>query len=293
MSEIPKILVTGTSGHLGALIIDELLKLVPPGSLIAGARRPEALGILAARGVETRIVDYNDPSTLASALQGVDRLLLVSSSEIGQRAAQHHHVIQAAKEAGVKFVAYTSLLHADTSELALAEEHLETETELAASGIPYALLRNSWYIENYDAAIRSGADSGAIYGSAGDGINSAAARVDFAEAAAKVIAAPSVQSGAIYELAGDEAFTMNDLAAAISSVAERDVKYVNLPEAEYSAALQNVGLPKVAADIYAQSDTALSHGALFDDSRTLSKLIGRPTTSLASVVAATLDRVNA
>lgn len=293
MSETPKILVTGTSGHLGALIIDELLKLAPAGGLIAAARRPEALAAYTARGIESRIADYNDPSTLAAALQGVDRLLLVSSSEIGQRAAQHHNVIQAARQAGVKFVAYTSLLHADTSELALAKEHLETETEIAASGIPYALLRNSWYIENYDAAIRSGAESGAIYGSAGDGLNSAAARIDFAEAAAKVIAAPSVQSGAVYELAGDSAFTMRDLAAAIASAADRDVNYVDLPEAEYSAALQNVGLPKVAADIYAQSDTGLSHGALFDDSRTLSKLIGRPTTSLANVIAATLDRVSA
>ena len=214
-------------------------------------------------------------------------MLLISSSEIGQRAQQHRNVIDAAKRAGVKLLAYTSVLHADTSPLGLATEHRDTEAMIRASGVPFTLLRNGWYTENYMASVPSALAHGAVYGCAGDGRISSASRADYAEAAATVLTS-GTQAGKIYELAGDSAYTLTQLAAEISRRSGKSIKYENLPEVEYKNLLLKVGLPDVIANLLADSDTGVSKGGLFDEGHQLSKLIGRPTTALATSVAAVI-----
>lgn len=281
------IVITGATGQLGRLVIAELVKKVPATGIVAAVRNVDKARDLAALGVQVRHADYTLPATWDGALKGADKLLLISSSEIGQRAAQHRTVIDAAKRAGVGFLAYTSVLHADTSPLGLAAEHRETEAMIRASGIPFALLRNGWYTENYMAGVPAALQLGAVYGCAGDGRISSAARADYAEAAAAVLTADN-QASRVYELAGDTAYTLTELAAEISRQAGRDIGYVNLPEADYRNALVQAGLPDVVADLLADSDTGASKGGLFDDGRQLGKLIGRGTTPLATSVAAAL-----
>lgn len=284
-----KIFVTGASGQLGHRVIDTLLQRLPAPRLVAGARNVVKAEDLATRGVEVRAIDYERPETLARAFVGINKLLLISSSEIGKRAQQHRAVIEAAKRAGIKLLAYTSVLHADTSVLGLAEEHRQTERDLAASGVPCVILRNGWYTENYTASIPVAVQGGVIFGCAGDGRITSAARQDYAEAAATVLVSPQDQAGKIYELAGDEAYTLSELAAEVARQSGRSVAYRDMPEEEYRQYLVGNGMPEAIAALLADSDTAASRGALFDDRLTLSRLIGRPTTRLAEVIAMTLN----
>ena len=277
------IAITGATGQLGQHVLENLLKTVPAGQVVAIVRNPAKAESLSQRGIGVRQADYSDEAALTAALQGVDKLLLISSSEVGQRAVQHRNVINAAKAAGVKFIAYTSLLHADTSPLGLADEHIATEQMLADSGIAYALLRNGWYTENYLASAPPAIEHGVFIGAAGNGKIASATRADYAAAAARVIAEEG-HAGKVYELAGDEAWTLSVLAAELSKQSGKNVVYQNLSEADFAAALKGVGLPAGLADMLANSDTGASKGGLFDDSRTLSALIGRPTTTLADSI---------
>lgn len=277
------IAITGATGQLGQLVIEQLLKTVPGSQIVAIVRNPAKAESLSNQGINVRQADYTDQAAFTTALAGVDKLLLISSSEVGQREPQHKNVIRAAKAAGVKFIAYTSLLHADKSPLGLANEHVATEKALAESGIPYALLRNGWYTENYLASAPPALEHGVFIGAAGEGKIASATRADYAAAAAKVIAEEG-HAGNVYELAGDNAWTLSELAAELSKQSGKPVTYQNLSEADFAAALKNVGLPAGLADMLADSDVGASKGGLFDDSRTLSKLIGRPTTSLAESV---------
>ena len=275
------IALTGATGQLGHYVLQDLLKTVPASQIVAIVRNPAKAQALSQQGVVVRQADYSDEAALTAALQGVNKLLLISSSEVGQRAVQHRNVINAAKAAGVTFIAYTSLLHADTSPLGLAAEHIETEQMLADSGIAYALLRNGWYTENYLAS--APLEHGVFIGAAGEGKIASATRADYAAAAARVIAGEG-HAGKVYELAGDNAWTLSDLAAELSTHSGKNVVYQNLSEADFAAALKSVGLPAGLADMLADSDVGASKGGLFDDSHTLSTLIGRPTTSLAESV---------
>ncbi|MBN3175190.1 SDR family oxidoreductase [Pectobacterium brasiliense] len=281
------IAITGASGQLGRLVIAQLLENVPASDIVALVRDANKVADLSAKGVQVKAADYNQPEALASALQGVDKVLLISSSEVGQRAVQHRNVIDAAVKAGVKLVAYTSLLHADKSPLALAEEHRQTETLLKDSGLPHVLLRNGWYTENYAASIPAALEHGVFIGSAGEGKITSATREDFAAAAVAVLTQEG-QAGKVYELAGDEPYTLAELAAEVSKQSGKNIGYQNLSEAEFAAALVSAGLPDVFAQIIADSDTGASKGGLFDDGKQLSRLIGRPTTPLSAVVKATL-----
>ena len=276
-----KIGVTGATGKLGRIVIEKLKERVSSESIVALVRTPEKASSL---GVEARTFDYSKPKALADSLKGIDSLLLISSNEIGQRTQQHANVIEAAKQAGVKRIVYTSLLHADRSTLNLAEEHLATESTLKASGIPYTILRNSWYTENYTGSIPGAIGAGALIGSAGDGKIASAARVDYAEAAAVVLTSEG-HVNKVYELAGDDAYTLTDLAAEVSRQIGKNIPYNNLPEAEYVNILKKMNLPEALALSIVGWDVGASKNDMFDDAHQLSKLIGRPTTPLAKVVA--------
>jgi len=281
------IAVTGATGQLGRIVIDALLKKVPAAEIVAAVRTPAKAADLAALGVIVRQANYSQPETLEAAFAGVDKLLLISGSEVGQREAQHKAVIDAAKAAGVGFIAYTSLLHADTSPLGLGVEHRATEALLKASGIPFALLRNGWYTENYAASIPPALAHHAFIGAAGEGRIASAARQDYAEAAAEVMTRDD-QAGKVYELAGDDSYTLAQFAAEIAAQSGKKVDYVNLSQADFAAALKGAGLPEGLAAMLADSDAGAEKGGLFDDSRQLSKLIGRPTTSWQAVIRAAL-----
>lgn len=281
------IAVTGATGQLGRIVIDALLKKVPAAEIVAAVRTPAKAADLAALGVIVRQADYGQPETLEAAFAGVDKLLLISGSEVGQREAQHKAVIDAAKAAGVGFIAYTSLLHADTSPLGLGVEHRATEALLKASGIPFALLRNGWYTENYAASIPPALAHHAFIGAAGEGRIASAARQDYAEAAAEVMTRDD-QAGKVYELSGDDSYTLAQFAAEIGAQSGKKVDYVNLSQADFAAALKGAGLPEGLAEMLADSDAGAEKGGLFDDSRQLSKLIGRPTTSWQAVIRAAL-----
>ncbi|TXT25316.1 MAG: NmrA family protein [Rhodocyclaceae bacterium] len=285
------IAITGASGQLGRLVIEALLKELPATEIVAAVRNPDRVANLAARGVHVRHADYNQPDTLKAAFRGVDKLLLISSSEVGSRVPQHRAVIEAASRAGVKLIAYTSLLHADTSPLELAAEHQATEALLKDSGLPFVLLRNGWYSENYLASVPTALQFGALIGSAGDGRIASAARADYAAAAATVLTADN-QAGRIYELAGDASYSLAELAAEVARQSGQPVVYKNLPEVEFKAALVGAGLPEGFAGLLADSDAGAAQGALFDDSHQLSGLIGRPTTPIAAQIKPVLDALH-
>lgn len=281
------IAVTGATGQLGQLVINALLKTVAASEIVALVRDPAKAQALSDKGVQVRRGDYNDKAALDRALLGVEKLLLISSSEVGQRTSQHRNVIEAANAADVQLIAYTSLLHADTSPLGLAAEHVETEKLLADSGLAYALLRNGWYSENYLASVPAALQHGLFIGSAGDGKIASATRADYAEAAARVLTLDD-QAGRVYELAGDDAWTLSDLCASLSALSGNTVAYQNLSEADFAAALMGAGLPEGFAKLLADSDAGAAKGGLFDDGHQLSTLIGRPTTPLAASLKAML-----
>ncbi|MFC6377935.1 SDR family oxidoreductase [Tatumella terrea] len=281
------IAISGATGQLGRKVIHQLLKENTAGDIIALVRQPSVAAEKLPREVTLREADYNRPETLLPALQGVEKLLLISSSEVGQREAQHAAVIEAAVKAGVKFIAYTSLLHADTSPLGLAAEHRATEARLADSGIGYALLRNGWYTENYAASIAPALTHHAFIGAAGDGKIASASRQDYAEAAVRVITADD-QAGKIYELAGDSAYTLAQFSAEITRQTGEKVDYVNLSPTAFADALKQAGLPSPLAEMLADSDAGAAAGGLYDSGKTLSHLIGRPTTPFAHTITESL-----
>lgn len=281
------IVVTGATGQLGRLTLQALVRSVPAHQIVAAVRTPAKAHDLADLGVVVREADYTKPATLDTAFADADKLLLISSSEVGQRAAQHRAVIDAARRAKVQLIAYTSVLDAGDSLLGLAAEHRETEAMLASSGLPFVLLRNGWYTENYTASVPTALAHGALIGSAGNGRIASAARADYAEAAAAVLTRDD-QAGKVYELAGDTSYTLTELAAEVARQSGKPVVYQDMPEADYKAALLGVGLPDFVATLLSDSDAAASKGALFDDGRQLSALIGRPTTPMKATVKAAL-----
>lgn len=272
--------ITGATGQLGRLVIAKLKVKVADGTIVALVRNTEKAKDL---GVEAREFDYNKPETLAESLKGIDQLLLISGSDIGQRARQHANIVNAAKQAGVKKIVYTSLLHTGNTTVSLAEEHLSTESAVIESGIPYSILRNGWYTENHTGSISGVLAAGAVFGSAGNGQFSSAARADFAEAAV-VVLTETGHERKIYELAGDEPYTLAEYAAEIARQTGKSIDYKNLPVSEYAKILESFGLPGFIAEAIAGWDVSASKGDLFDDSHTLSKLIGRPTTPMSQVV---------
>jgi len=281
--------VTAASGHLGRLVVTGLLDAgVPAAEVVAVVRTPGKVADLSARGVQVRQADYADTAALEAALQGTDRLLLVSGSEVGQRVAQHTNVLRAAEAAGVELIVYTSATKADDTPLPLAPEHIATERLIADSGLPAVVLRNNWYLENYDQQIAQAAQTGTLTGSSGSGRIAAATRADYAAAAVAVLTAGSPAPG-VLELGGDDAFTLADLAAAVSTAAGREVAYTDLTPEQHVRTLLDAGLPEGTAQFVVGLDQAIAKGALDTGSTTLSELIGRPTTPLSTYVQGVLS----
>lgn len=282
--DIMSIVITGATGQLGRQVVETLLERnVPPQEIVAAGRAVDKIADLAQRGVHVRKLDYTDAASVGKALKGASKVLLISGSEVGQRVEQHRTVIEAAQREGIQLVAYTSIANADGSGMKLAVEHQATETLLEQSGVPFVLLRNSWYLENYTDQLPGVLAQGALVGSAGNGRVSAASRADYAQAAAAVLLADD-QAGRIYELGGDEPFTMAELAAEISAAAGQHISYQDLPPREYAAMLVRVGVPEGGAEILADSDLGIARGDLLVNSGDLSRLIGRPATSMAEAV---------
>ena len=280
------IVVTGATGQLGRLAVEALLRRgVPASQIVATGRDIAGIKDLADRGVVVRRADFADPDSLAAAFAGADKLLLISASfPVDERHENHRRAIDAALSAGVSLVAYTSMAHADTATTILAESHRATEEYLREREVPSVLLRNGWYLENYTAQLPLVLQHGAFIGAAGEGRVSAASRADYAEAAAAVLTTEG-HAGAVYELGGDEAFTLAELAATVSAATGKPITYTDLSADKLVEALTGAGLPSELARVLADSDLGLGRGELFTDSGDLSRLIGRPTTSLAGAIA--------
>lgn len=282
------IAVTGATGHLGRLVIEALLaRGARAGDLVAVVRDRAKAAELAAKGVQVRVADYSDPAALEAALIDVDKLLLISGSEMGERLTQHANAIEAAKASGVRFIAYTSVLHAPSSPLSLAVEHTATEKLLAESGVDHALLRNGWYWENYVTDLAGTVDRGVLAGAGGEGRVAGAARADYAAAAAAVLLADG-QAGTVYELGGDERLTLAGLAAQMSEASGKRVVYQDLPVAEFQEVLEAAGVPTDYAEMLAGADAGIRVGALDTDSGDLRRLIGRASTPAVDVLRAAL-----
>ncbi|AHH21884.1 NmrA family protein [Nocardia nova SH22a] len=274
--------VTGASGQLGRLAV-EALSNRNAGPVVAIVRDPGKVRDLAERGAEVRQASYDDPQALERALQGVDRVLLVSGNEFGKRVEQHGNVVRAAERAGVELLAYTSIPRAEQNPMILAQEHRGTEEVVSKSAVPHVILRNSWYWENYLNGVEATLESGVLYGAAGDGLVAGAARADYAEAAAVVLTTDG-HAGQVYELGGDEHLTLTDVAQAISAASGKQVRYLDLPQDELAAGLEKAGVPGDFAQVLADSDAGLRAGWLDVTSGDLQRLIGRASTSAAEVL---------
>lgn len=283
------ILVTGSTGNLGQQVINHLLETdIEPSEIAALARDPDKASDLNERGIDVRRGDYTKPDTLHAAVEGIDKLLLISSSEVGGRAEHHRNMIEAAKEGSIDFIAYTSGLKADSSPMSIMDEHRETEEMIRDSGIPYTFLRNGWYSENYTEQLEQALNQGALVGCADEGRISAATRSDFAEAAVTVLTEDG-HEGEVYELGGDEAFTMAELAEEVTQQSDTEVVYRDFSEEEYVDVLVERGVPESQVSMLAETDRAIAEGALYTDSDDLHRLIGHPTTRLTDAVAEALS----
>jgi len=278
------VFVTGANGQLGRLVLSQLVRKLPASQIVAGVRDLAKAEDIASLGVQVRLADYENPETLQKAFEGIGRLLLISSSEVGRRAPQHRQVIDAAEKAGVDQLVYTSLLHAGTSPMQLASEHKMTEAALAGSKVPSVVVRNGWYTENLLMAVPTAIELGTYYGAAGDGLISAAPRADYAAAAAAVLTSTEDLSDRVFELAGDRGFTLAEFVAEISRQTDKPIAYQNLTEGAYTAGLITAGLPENFAAILADAAKYAAENFLYDDSKQLSGLIGRPTTGFESVI---------
>lgn len=285
------IIVTGATGHYGRHVVQHLLRHgVPADRIVAAVRTPARAADLAALGVPIRLADYDQPTTLAAAFTGAEKILLVSSTGSDQaRITQHRAVIEAADHSGAILLAYTSVTAAPTNPMSLARVHRDTEQALADSGLPTVVLRNGWYTENHTAAVREALTRGSIAGCAGTGRIASASRSDLAEAAAVVLTLDD-QAGRIYDLTGDTAWSMPELAAEVTAQSGAPVSYADMPPEQYRQILTQAGLPTPAIELIVDADTHISQGALAHVTDNLRQLLERPTTPMASTVAGFLAR---
>ena len=285
------IVITAAGGHLGRLTVEDLLaRGVPAGRIRAVVRDRAKLADYAERGIEVVEGDYNDRESLAKALAGAEKYLLISSTGGDEeRLAQHLNAIAAAKEAGVGHILYTSITEADTNTIGFSWIHRDTEEAIRQSGLAFTILRNNWYFENATAGLDAALEHGAIVGGTGEGRIGYASRADYAGAAAAVLTGAG-HEGKVYELTGDAAITQAELAAEVSRQAGRPVHYVDQSQDEYRKTLEGFGLPEFLVLALADADARIAEGALATTTDTLATLLGRPTTTLAEAVSRALGR---
>ncbi|MCX4628212.1 SDR family oxidoreductase [Streptomyces sp. NBC_01443] len=281
------IVVTGATGALGRLVVEELLNRVPAERVAVVVRSKEKAADLAERGVEVRVADYDAPETLAAAFRSGDRVLLISGNEVGRRVPQHTAVIEAAQAAGVAQLAYTGILGGPEADFDLAAEHKVTEEAILGSGLPYTFLRNGWYHENYTHHLPTVLEHGAVVGSAGEGRIASAARADYAAAAAAVLTGEG-HLNQVYELSGDTAWSLAEYAAEIAAQSGKEVAYTEVPADAHLSILTGAGVPEGFAAILVDVDAAISRGRLAHTGGDLSRLIGRPTTPVAHAITSAL-----
>lgn len=274
-----KLGVTAATGQLGRLVVQGLLQTEAAGDIVAIVRSAEKAADLAAQGIDVRVAAYDDRPALERALAGVDKLVFISGSEVGRRIQQHRNVVDAARAAGVQHVIYTSAPKAATSPLPIASEHKATEEYLAASGLDYTILRNNWYTENYLQQVEAARQTGSIVAAAGEGRVASATRADFAAGIVAVLTGAG-HEGKVYELGGDYAWNLHELAAAVSEVIGRPVTYQPVDVATLIAILKGAGLDEGTASFVAALDADIAAGELAETTGDLSRLIGRPTTGL-------------
>ena len=282
------IVVTAATGQLGRLVVEGLLAEVPASEIAVAVRSPEKAADWAARGVDVRLADYSRPETLADAFRTGDKVLLISGSEVGQRAPQHLAVVAAAKAAGVALLAYTSVLGGEEAGFRLADEHKVTEAAIRESGLPFVLLRNGWYTDNYTGDLAGTVERGGPVGSSGEGRVASAARADYADAAIAVLTGEG-HEGKAYELAGDVAWSFDEFAAELAAQSGRPVAFRNVTADEHLRVLLGAGLPQAFAEILVDVDAGIARGELARANGDLARLIGRPTTPLAETVKAALQ----
>ena len=281
--------VTGATGALGRIVVQRLCERHPGVKLVALVRDPAKAADLAALGADVRPFDYDRPETLRPALAGVGKLLLISGNAVGERERQHRAVIEAARDAGVGLIAYTSVLRASETTLAIAAEHKATEAVLREVGVPFVLLRHGWYCENYVFRVQAAVANGTLPHCTGEGRISAAPRADFAEAAVAILTASEPQAGKVYELAGSTSFSFAQLAAMAARISGKPVEAVNLPKPEFEAAIVAMGMPAFVAGLIAKSDHGASEGGLLEESGTMARVIGRPTVPMEKVLETALS----
>ncbi|WP_405862811.1 SDR family oxidoreductase [Streptomyces sp. NBC_01515] len=280
------IVVTGATGHLGRHVVEQLLEKVPADRITAVVRTPEKAADFAERGVKIVVADYNAPETYDTVFAAGDKVLLISGNEFDKgRVGQHKVVIEAAKAAGVALLAYTSA--PGPLSAALADDHRGTEEALLASGVPYALLRNGWYNENYTENLAPVLEHNAVVAAAGDGRVSSASRADYAAAAVAVLTGEGHENQT-YELGGDEAWSFAEYAAELSRQTGKEIAYNNVPGETLIGILTGAGLPEAFAAIFAGVDASIAQGQLVVSSGDLSRLSGRPTTPISEAIAVAL-----
>ncbi|MFK0523656.1 SDR family oxidoreductase [Paenibacillus illinoisensis] len=284
-----KILVTGATGHLGSLVVEALLKTVSAGDLAVSVRNPEKAEALRAQGVDVRHGDFDQPDTLAKAFTGVDRLLLISTDGDNEtRIRQHQAAVNAAKSAGVGFIAYTSVVNAENNTLSLAEVHRATEQAIRESGIPYSFLRNNWYLENEAGSAQAAAQGAPWVHATNDSQVGWATRCDYAHAAAAVLTGEGHENS-VYELSG-KLRTQAELAAIVGEVLGQDINVQNVDDAAYADIMKGAGLPDFVVSMLVDMQSAIREGALAVESDTLEKLLGRPAQPLSEGVKAILGK---
>ncbi|MEB7537240.1 SDR family oxidoreductase [Pantoea anthophila] len=277
------IAVTGANGKLGKQVIMKLLSFYPAEKIVGLARNPQDAGDLIKLGVQIKQADYDKPETVSAALFGIKKLLLISAVIPSERFRQHKAVIDAAHQAGVNLIAYTSQLRADTSSFSLAKSHRETESYIKKSGMAYTILRNGWYIENHTDNLNKAVQHGVLLGSSGKGRFSSASREEYAEAAAVVLSQDG-HIGKVYELAGSDAYTMSELADQVSELIGKKIDYLNLSYHDLKQVLLSVNIPEMIADVVIEADKLSQEGELFSDSNDLSILLGRKTLPIQQVI---------
>lgn len=280
-----KIGITGSTGKVAGAMLKKLKTLVDPSDIVAFARNPAKAADL---GVEVRQADYYNPGDWEPALRGIDRLVMISASEFNDREGQHANVLRGAKAAGVQHVLYTSFLHAQTSPLPITAAHKYTENLLVELDIPSTIMRDPYYTQNWTGQLPIQIERGSILGCYHDGKVTPASRADLAESLA-IVTAGQGHEGKIYSLSGDEAFTFAEFAAELSRQCGKKVDYIDMSEADYAAAMIEAGVPEIPAKIQATVAEGASKGWLFDDSTTLSGVLGRPTKTVSQVLAEELN----